>query len=66
MDLLSKYLPKMEFNSYEDFYANFSINIPENFNFAYDVLDVLAAESGNERALVWCDESGAEATFSYA
>ena len=66
MNLLQKYLPKIEFNSYEDFYHNFSINIPENFNFAYDVVDVLAAEKGGERAMVWCDEKGAERTFTYA
>ena len=44
MELLNNYLPKTEFDSYEDFYANFTINTPENFNFAYDVLDVLASE----------------------
>ena len=66
MQLLDKYLPKTEFNSYEDFYQNFSVTIPENFNFAYDVIDVLAAEKGGERALVWCDEKGAEAVFTYA
>jgi len=64
--LLQKYLPKTEFNSYEDFYHNFSITIPENFNFAYDVVDTLASEKGGERALVWCDEKGAEAVFTYA
>ena len=66
MRLLQKYLSKIEFNSYEDFYHNFSVTIPENFNFAYDVIDVLAAEKGGERALVWCDEKGAEAVFTYA
>jgi len=66
MAMIDKFLPRTEFESYEDFYANFSINTPENFNFAYDVLDALAAEKGNERALVWCDEKGAEAFFTYA
>ncbi|MDR1252052.1 MAG: AMP-binding protein [Treponema sp.] len=66
MSLLDKYLPRVQFDSYEDFYANFSINIPEHFNFAYDVIDVLAREKGGEKALVWCDEKGAEAVFTYA
>jgi len=66
MSLLEKFLPKTEFESYEDFYNNFSINTPENFNFAYDVLDALAAEKANEKALVWCDEKGAEAIFTFA
>ena len=66
MKLLDKYLPKTEFSSYEEFYYNFAITIPENFNFAYDVIDVLGAEKGGERALVWCDEDGAEASFTFA
>ena len=66
MALLDRYLPKTEFESYEDFYKNFTINIPENFNFAYDVIDVLAREKANERALQWCDEKGAEAAFTFA
>ncbi|MDR0324352.1 MAG: AMP-binding protein [Treponema sp.] len=65
MTLLDKYLPRTEFDSYEDFYKNFTINIPENFNFGYDVIDVLAEEKGNERALQWCDEKGAEASFTF-
>jgi acetyl-CoA synthetase len=66
MALLDKYLPKTEFESYEDFYKNFTINIPENFNFAYDVIDVFAQEKPNERAMQWCDEKGAETAFTYA
>jgi acetyl-CoA synthetase len=66
MNLLDNYLPRTEFKSYKDFYENFCINVPDNFNFAYDVLDVLAKEKSNERALVWCDEAGAEASFTYA
>ena len=66
MELLKKFLAKTEFDSYDDFYANFNISTPDNFNFAYDVMDVLAAERGGERALVWCDENGAEAVFTFA
>jgi acetyl-CoA synthetase len=66
VELLNRYLPKTEFKSYDDFYANFSINIPERFNFAYDVIDELAKAKGGERALVWCDEKGAGASFTYA
>jgi acetyl-CoA synthetase len=66
MDLLDNYLPRSEFESYEDFYANFSVRVPDNFNFAWDVMDALAAERGSERAMIWCDEGGAEAVFTYA
>ncbi|MCL2441522.1 MAG: AMP-binding protein [Treponema sp.] len=66
MSLLDKYLPRTDFESYEDFYKNYAINIPENFNFAYDVIETLAREKGTERALQWCDEKGAEASFTFA
>jgi acetyl-CoA synthetase len=58
-------LPQSEFKSYEDFYRNFSVTIPENFNFAYDVVDELAKQKPGDTAMVWCDELGAEAVFSY-
>ncbi|GHV29309.1 acetyl-CoA synthetase [Spirochaetia bacterium] len=66
MSVLNTYLPRSEFDSYEDYYANYSVTIPENFNFAWDVMDVRAAETPNDRALAWCDELGAEAEFTYA
>ena len=28
------FLPRTEFSSYDDFIANYRLNIPENFNFA--------------------------------
>ena len=66
MALLDDYLPRTEFDSYEDFYQNFSVTVPEGFNFAWDVTDRLARERGDGRALFWCDERGAQAQFSYA
>lgn len=63
---LYRFVQKTDFSSYEDFYANFSITVPPNFNFAYDVIDELAKEKPNETALSWCDENGASAEFTYA
>ena len=39
--LIDKYLPRKEFDSYEDFIANFRIEAPEDFNFGFDVVDAL-------------------------
>jgi acetyl-CoA synthetase len=64
--MLNRFVPRLDFDSYEDFYKNFSLIIPDNFNFAYDVMDELAEIRGNDKALVWCDEDGAEAAFTYA
>lgn len=64
--MLDKYLSRVDYSSYEDFYQNFEIKIPENFNFAYDVVDEYAKNDPDKIALVWCDENGAEATFTFA
>ncbi len=63
--LLEKYLSRVEFDSYEDFYENFKINVPENFNFAYDVVDYFAEKAPDKRAIVWCDEKGDYAEFTF-
>jgi acetyl-CoA synthetase len=42
--LLERYVERTEFESYEDFYENLKINVPEDFNFAYDIVDVYAKE----------------------
>lgn len=46
--------------------TDFTINAPENFNFAYDVVDVIAAEAPTKRALEWCDVSGNKRTFTFS
>lgn len=64
--MLEKFLPRQEFSSYEDFKANYTVNIPENFNFGFDIVDGWAAEKGDNRALVWCDDDGNEKIFTFA
>ncbi|MDR2446286.1 MAG: AMP-binding protein [Treponema sp.] len=66
MPIVDKFVKKQNFASYEDFYENFKVEIPKNFNFAFDVMDELAREKPDETALVWCDERGAEASFTYS
>jgi acetyl-CoA synthetase len=63
--ILEKYLNKIEFGSYEEFKADFKIKIPENFNFAYDVVDEIAASNPDKIAMVWCDDKGNEAIFTF-
>jgi acetyl-CoA synthetase len=66
MSLLSRFLYKTEFDSYEDFQQNYRVKVPENFNFAYDVVDVMARETPDKVALVWCDDFGNEKVMSFA
>ena len=43
-----------------------TLNYPENFNFGYDVVDAIAAETPRKRALVWCNTENEEHIFSFA
>ncbi len=54
--MLEKFLPRQEFSSYEDFKANYKANIPDRFNFAYDVVDAWAKEDDAKPALAWLDD----------
>jgi len=63
--LLSQFVSKTDFESYEDFKENFKILIPENFNFAYDVVDAYARDSPEKLAMVWCNDNGEERTFTF-
>jgi acetyl-CoA synthetase len=63
--ILDKYLKQTEFDSYPDFKNKFEILTPENFNFAYDVVDQIASETPDRTAMVWCDDKGNEATFTF-
>ncbi len=39
---------------------------PEYFNFGYDIVDDIAVNDPNRRALVWCNDAGEEKTFTFA
>lgn len=54
--LLDKFVSQVDFNSYQEFRDNFKIKIPENFNFAYDVVDEYARTNPDKVALVWCND----------
>ncbi len=44
----------------------YSVHYPDNFNFGYDIVDDIAINDPNRRALVWCDDCGHEKTFTFA
>lgn len=66
MNLLSRFSNAGRFRDYNDFYNNFRLNVPENFNYAYDVVDEYARLEPDKRALVWCDDRGEERIFTFA
>ena len=65
MGLIERYC-QTEFSSYEDFKQNFTIHVPENFNYAYDIVDEWARLEPEKRALVWCNDHGDEHTFTFS
>lgn len=43
-----------------------TLDYPETFNFGYDVVDRIASETPEKRALVWCNVEGEEHVFTFA
>jgi len=65
VSLLNKFVKKTEFESYEDFVENFKIDVPENFNFAYDIVDEYAKIAPEKIAIIWCDDNNDEKIFTF-
>jgi len=49
----------------EDYNKNLEFIIPENFNFAYDVMDVWAEEQPDKLALLWTNDQGEEKRLTF-
>lgn len=64
--MLEQFLEKAQFESYEDFMANFKINVPERFNFGYDVVDRWAEKQPDKKALLWTNDRGKVIQFTFA
>ncbi len=45
--------------------VSYNLKCPDNFNFAYDVVDEIAAAEPDRRALLWCNPAGEEKIFTY-
>lgn len=63
--MLERFLSKTEFSNLKDFRENLKINVPENFNFAYDVVDEWARIAPQKKALCWCNDKGEHADFTF-
>lgn len=63
--LLDRYLPRIDFDSYEDFKENYKVNVPEDFNFGFDIVDEWAKTEPEKMALVWCDDDGNEKNLTF-
>ncbi|MCR5194641.1 MAG: AMP-binding protein [Alphaproteobacteria bacterium] len=62
----TRFLSKQHFDSYQDYIENARPIVPENFNFAYDVIDVIAKETPEKKAIIWVDDNGNKKDFTFA
>ena len=58
--------PRDSFTSLKDAQKNYHIDYPDDFNFAYDVVDLLGREKPGKRALVWLGKDGTEKFFTFS
>lgn len=63
--MVERFLTQTHFSSEEDFRNNLHFRIPEEFNFAYDVMDEWAKEQPDKLALLWTSERGEEIRFTF-
>ncbi len=63
--MVERFLTQTLFTSEEDFRKNLHFIIPEEFNFAYDVMDEWAKEQPERLALLWTNERGEEIRFTF-
>ena len=64
--MLERFVKQTSFTSQEDFIKNFKVEVPENFNFGYDVVDAWAAEQPDKKAILWTNDQGLEHQYTYA
>ncbi|MDR0741699.1 MAG: AMP-binding protein [Rickettsiales bacterium] len=60
-----KFLKKDKFDDYDDYMKNAAPIVPARFNFAYDVVDAMAAETPDRVALLWTDDTGSKRSFTF-
>jgi acetyl-CoA synthetase len=63
--MVEKYIYQQNFQNQEDFKAGFKIHVPENFNFAYDIVDEWAKTHPDKKALCWVNDRGENIVFTF-
>ena len=64
--MLGRFVKQTKFNSQEDFIKNLNIEVPENFNFGYDIVDAWAEEQPDKKAILWTNDQGLEHQYTFA
>src|SRR5690554_6639003 len=63
--MIEKFIKKTKFSSHNDFIKNYDIRVPENFNFAYNIVDEWARTDPNKRALCWTNDNGVHKDLTF-
>ena len=64
--MLERFVKQTKFASQEDFIKNLKIEVPEKFNFGYDVVDTWASEQPEKKAILWTNDQGMEHQYTFA
>ena len=57
-ELIRRYCPRIDFDSYEDFLQNYRCEASADFNFSFDIVDEWARLEPDKLALVWTNDEG--------
>ncbi|MBE6457872.1 MAG: acetyl-CoA synthetase [Alphaproteobacteria bacterium] len=60
-----RFLNQDRFDSYDDYVQNAAPVVPDNFNFAYDVVDVIANETPDKIAIIWVNDAGEKKLITF-
>jgi acetyl-CoA synthetase len=52
-------------SDYDDVYSHFKIEVPEFFNFGFDVIDAWANKDRNKLAMIWVNQEGKEKKYTF-
>jgi acetyl-CoA synthetase len=50
---------------YHEMYRSFNIDVPEYFNFGFDIIDAWANKDRNKLAMIWVDQEGKEKKYTF-
>ena len=64
--MLERFVKQTKYASQQDFRKNFKVEVPENFNFGYDIVDAWAAEQPEKNAILWTNDQGLEHQYTFA
>ena len=64
--MLERFVKQTKYTSQEDFIKNFKVEVPESFNFGYDIVDAWAEEQPDKNAILWTNDQGLEHQYTFA